>query len=66
MKIIPITIAFINLFSCFGSALYVLKEIIHNKDVSILFCALMLTLAFISFSLCTETYKNIKNELQQK
>ena len=66
MKIITIIIAFINLFSCFGTVLYVLKEIIHNKDASTLFCALMLTLAFISFSFCTETYKNIKNELQQK
>lgn len=62
MKIIPTLLMYANLFCCFAAVLYVLKEIIHNKDASTMFCGLILILASINFTYYKEINKDIRND----
>lgn len=62
MKNIPRLLMYANLFSCFTSVLYVLKDIIHNKDAFILINAFVLCLAFFNLDFFIKLYKYIENE----
>jgi hypothetical protein len=57
MKILGKIIVFGNLVTNFGLLVYVLKEIIHNKDSNSFILSLFLAIGFISYNSFKKAYK---------
>nr|DAE86582.1 MAG TPA: hypothetical protein [Caudoviricetes sp.] len=60
MKIIQIILILTNILSCCGTVLYVLKDIIHNKDTSIFINAIMLSSVVVSLLVQRKLYNILK------
>lgn len=60
MKIIQTILILTNLLSCCGAFLYVLKDIVQNKDASIFINAIILSSVVISLLVQRKLYNILK------
>ena len=62
MKSIKFIYFIINIVSCCGLILYVLKDIIHNKEASTFLNVLLLSLVIMNYIIIKNTLNNKNNK----